>query len=176
MDFDALKQIFDELISSLEPLESQNTAILQLLKSKGLATDEELKPFLDQAANTASVRWLGVRVRTDALLTKALASTSEQPESKAKTAEKPVVEEKKPAPEKAAEEEGKSDQETKSAQGAKEAKAKTKIEDAKSGEPQSTSASNQTKPKPTAADEDKKQIGPTESQSRQADHPKDNAA
>jgi hypothetical protein len=75
MNQEIVKQIVDEILSSLEPLETQSTALLQFLKAKGLATDEELAPFLDQAANTANVRWRAVRVRAAALLTNAMKPT-----------------------------------------------------------------------------------------------------
>lgn len=72
MDERIVQQIVDELLSSLEPLETQNAALLQFLKAKGLATDEELAPFLEQAANTSNVRWRAVRVRTAALISSAM--------------------------------------------------------------------------------------------------------
>lgn len=72
MDPESIKPIVDELLdelfSNFEPLEAQNTALLQFLKAKGLATDEELAPFLKQAADGANVRWLAVRIRTAALI------------------------------------------------------------------------------------------------------------
>lgn len=37
-----VQEILHELFSSLESLETQSTAILQLLKEKGLATEQEL--------------------------------------------------------------------------------------------------------------------------------------
>ncbi len=72
MNEEAVKQIVDEILSSFEPLEAQSAALLQFLKAKGLANDEELAPFLDQAANAANVRWLAVRVRTAALIANAM--------------------------------------------------------------------------------------------------------
>ena len=39
MDEQIVQQIFDELLSSLEPLDTQNAALLQFLKAKGIATD-----------------------------------------------------------------------------------------------------------------------------------------
>jgi hypothetical protein len=68
MDPEAFKPILEELFSSLEPLDAQNSAMLALLKAKGLATQEEFAPFLQEASNAASVRWLAVRVRTAALI------------------------------------------------------------------------------------------------------------
>ena len=56
MDEEILQQIFDELLSSFEPLETQTAALVQFLKAKGIATDEELAPFLEQAGNASNVR------------------------------------------------------------------------------------------------------------------------
>jgi hypothetical protein len=78
MDEEIVKQIVDELLSSLEPIETQSVAILQFLKAKGIASDEELAPFLDQAGNASNVRWRAVRVRTAALISNAMKPT-EQP-------------------------------------------------------------------------------------------------
>jgi len=94
MDQEAIKPILDELFSSLEPLEAQNSALLQLLKAKGMVTDQELAPFRERAANTASVRWRAVRVRTAALL----ANLLNPPEEGSSTA--PAEEESHPAAEK----------------------------------------------------------------------------
>jgi hypothetical protein len=78
MDEEIVKQIVDELLSSLEPIETQSVAILQFLKAKGIVSDDELAPFLDQAGNASNVRWRAVRVRTAALISNAMKST-EQP-------------------------------------------------------------------------------------------------
>src|SRR5579872_4347583 len=56
----------------MEPIETQSGALMQFLKAKGLATDEELAPFLEQAGNAANVRWRAVRVRTAALISNAM--------------------------------------------------------------------------------------------------------
>jgi hypothetical protein len=75
MDEEILKQIFDELLSTLEPLETQSDALLQFLKAKGIATDEELAPFLEAAGNASNVRGRAARVRTAALISSALKPT-----------------------------------------------------------------------------------------------------
>jgi hypothetical protein len=68
MDSESLDTILDEIFPNFEPLDAQSAALLQLLKAKGLVTDEEFAPFLEQAANAASVRWLAVRVRVEAMI------------------------------------------------------------------------------------------------------------
>jgi hypothetical protein len=61
-------EIFDHLFSLLEAQETQSTAMLQLIKDKGIASDKELAPYLDQAGNASSVRWRAARVRINYLL------------------------------------------------------------------------------------------------------------
>ena len=61
MDNETAKEIFDHLFSLLENLETRSDATLQFLKAKGVATDEELATYLDQAGNASSVRWRAAR-------------------------------------------------------------------------------------------------------------------
>jgi hypothetical protein len=75
-----VQEILHDLFSSLEALETQNTAILQFLKDKGIATDEELASHLEQAENAASVRWRGVRVRADYLFASAIKAAEQAAE------------------------------------------------------------------------------------------------
>jgi hypothetical protein len=77
MDEEIVKQIVDEILSSLEPIETQSVAILQFLKAKGIASDDDLAPFLAQAGNASNVRWRAVRVRTAALISNAMKSTGQ---------------------------------------------------------------------------------------------------
>lgn len=78
MDEQIVQQIFDELLSSLEPLDTRTAALLQFLKAKGIATDEELALYLEQAGNASNVRWRAARVRIRSLISSALKPT-EQP-------------------------------------------------------------------------------------------------
>jgi hypothetical protein len=87
-----VQEILHDLFSSLEALETQNTAILQFLKDKGIATDEELSSHLEQAGNASSVRWRGVRVRADYLFASAVKAAEQAAENEsskpAETAQK----------------------------------------------------------------------------------------
>lgn len=79
MDEQIIQDILGEVFSALEPLDAQSAAILQFLKVKGLATDDELAPFLEQAKNASNVRWLAARVRIGSLLNSALKSAEAKP-------------------------------------------------------------------------------------------------
>jgi hypothetical protein len=84
MDETLVHQILDELISSLEPLETQNAALLQFVKDKGIASDEALAPYLEQASNASNVRWRAFRLRTLSLISSAM----KPPQKEAKVASK----------------------------------------------------------------------------------------
>jgi len=75
-----VQEILHDLFSSLEALETQNTAILQFLKDKAIATDEELGSHLEQAEMASSVRWRGVRVRADYLFASAIKAAEQAAE------------------------------------------------------------------------------------------------
>src|ERR1700676_1018159 len=75
-----VEEILHDLFSSMEALETQNTAILQFLKDKGIATNEKLASHLEQAGNASSVRWRGVRVRADYLFASAIKAAEQATE------------------------------------------------------------------------------------------------
>jgi hypothetical protein len=62
------QEVLSEVLPYLEALETKNSAMLQLLKDKGLITDEQFAPYLEQAGNVSSVKWLAARIRIEHLL------------------------------------------------------------------------------------------------------------
>jgi hypothetical protein len=74
MDDNIAQEIFHELFSALEALETQSAALLQFVKDKGLANDQELAGYFKDAGNSSSVRWRAARVRMDHLISSAIKS------------------------------------------------------------------------------------------------------
>jgi hypothetical protein len=72
MDEKLAQQILDELLEPIQDIETQSAAILALLKAKGLATDEDFAPHLQQASKGSSVRGVATRARVSRLLSAAL--------------------------------------------------------------------------------------------------------
>jgi hypothetical protein len=94
MDEDLAHQILDELFEHLEDVETQSAAILQFLKAKGLATDEDLAPYLEQASKATSVKWVAERARINYLLDAAARlqdkAAEQKPAQPAETAPNPA--------------------------------------------------------------------------------------
>jgi cobalamin biosynthesis protein CobT len=88
MDEEIVQQILDELFSSLERLDTQSSALLQFLKAKGIAADEDLVPFMEQAGNASNVRWRAARVRIGSLISSAMRSVDQNRETHAPVDEK----------------------------------------------------------------------------------------
>jgi hypothetical protein len=100
MDDNATDEVLNELFSALESAETQSGAILQFLKDKKLATDEDLAPYLHQAGNASSVRWMAARVRIKSLLASAIRNAEQELDKKIEKAvhkDEPPQKEKQPA-------------------------------------------------------------------------------
>ena len=81
MDEALLQEIFEQLFQSLETAETQSAALLQFLKAKGIAKDEDLAPYFEQASKASSVRWVATRARINRLLSAVTKSKEKSPES-----------------------------------------------------------------------------------------------
>jgi hypothetical protein len=92
MDAKLMEEVLNELFPRLEGLETQSRAVMEFLKERGIASDQDLAPFLEQAANASSVRWRATRLRVNHLLAGAMKAVEasqkrdrEVTESKAET-------------------------------------------------------------------------------------------
>lgn len=92
MDSQSIKEVFKELYSHLERLETQNTAILLFLKEKKRVTDKQLAPYLEQAGNAANVQWRAERVRMEYLLAQASEETKPKEKPENESAAAPEIE------------------------------------------------------------------------------------
>jgi len=68
MDEEITQKLLHELFPYFEAMETRIDAILQFLKDKGIATDEQLTPYLEEAGKASYVKWLATRLRVEHLL------------------------------------------------------------------------------------------------------------
>ena len=89
MNSNVLEELVEALLSSIEALETDTAATLQLLRAEGIASDEKLAPHLEQARAASSVRARATRVRLQHLI----ASASKEEERAAKKSQEGAGEE-----------------------------------------------------------------------------------
>ena len=93
MNENIAQEILHELFPAFEALDTQSAALLQLLKDKGIANEEELAAHFEQAGKASSVRWLAARVRIDYLLSSAMKKAEPEVKKESlKTNENPMAE------------------------------------------------------------------------------------
>jgi hypothetical protein len=74
---EAVKELVNDLLPTLQAADSRSVAILRLLKDKGVVSDDELAPYLEQAANASSVKERAARVRFEHLIASAIKGVRE---------------------------------------------------------------------------------------------------
>lgn len=126
MSDNPIQAVFNDLFRHMEVLETQNAAILQLLKDKKLITEKKFSSYLDQAAVASDIKWRAARVRMEHLL--ANAPEPKTTSSVSKTREAPETGERKQEPPKAVSSDAHAQQ------------AKESVDRDQSGEKQSASA------------------------------------
>lgn len=95
MDSGIVKELLDELIPHLEIMESQSAAVLRFLQEKGIATEKDLAPFLEEAGKASNVRWRASRLRIERLLSSLIEDLEKT--AKQSVAEKPAEPDVSPA-------------------------------------------------------------------------------
>jgi hypothetical protein len=91
-----IAEIFDEVFTLMEDLETRSGAILEYMKEQGGVSDEKLAPYLDRAAAASDVRWRAARARMEHLLApKPKSSTDVGKKEKAKDASQSQAQPKK---------------------------------------------------------------------------------
>ena len=69
-----LKELLDDLVPTMTAADTRSATILQLLKDKGIVSDDELAPYLEQAANASNVKERAARLRFEHLFATAIKS------------------------------------------------------------------------------------------------------
>ena len=78
-------EILEELSSTLQRLDTQSAALLEFVKDKSIAKDDELAPYLERAAAASAVRWRATRVRMAHLFASAEKTDQQAASAKRKT-------------------------------------------------------------------------------------------
>jgi hypothetical protein len=155
------EEVISDLFRHLELLETQSAAVLQFLKDEGIATSEQIAPYLEQAASASSVKWRAARARMEHLFSVSEQATAKPSNAKVETLEKKEPEEKKAADKKEKSEDGTQSGAAKDHAGAKDPD--KEVDGTKLTAQPTLSADKQVAAKPEAGNKT------TESQSKAAD-------
>ena len=82
-------QLIEEILDELDPIfQSTGTSagIVRLLKDKGIVNDDDLAPYLEQAATAGSIKWRATRLRLERILKSAVKSIEDELSEKQKKA------------------------------------------------------------------------------------------
>jgi hypothetical protein len=85
---DPIREVFDDLFTLLETLETNNAAVLQFLQDQGI-NGEKLAPYLERAGNASNVKMRAARKRMEYLLTPIQKETATSNKEQEKEKEKP---------------------------------------------------------------------------------------
>lgn len=90
MNIKIAEEILDELLSSLEALETQSAAVLQFLKDKR-GNERQLAPYMERASQASNVRWRAARLRMMSMLSSAMKEEEQPSPSPAQKTDAPKV-------------------------------------------------------------------------------------
>jgi len=88
MDEEITQKLLHELFPHLEAMETRIDAILQFLKDKGIATDEQLAPYLEEAGKASYVKWLATGLRAGHILSLLMKEVEKPKEEEPRQVEK----------------------------------------------------------------------------------------
>lgn len=94
MDVHVAQELLNELGSAIENLETQQNALFQFLKDKGIVADDDIARYLTEAGDASNIRWRAARVRLEHLIE----ASEKEEERKLHAAPKAKEEEKTPQP------------------------------------------------------------------------------
>jgi hypothetical protein len=98
MDSEIANEILEELTSALQRLETQSAGLLEFVKEKGIAKEDDLAPYLERAGAASAVRWRATRVRMARLFESAQKKAEQAADRDTAAAPQKEQEPEKPAP------------------------------------------------------------------------------
>jgi hypothetical protein len=81
-----IDEILDDFASTFQASETRSLAIERFLKNKKIASEDELKPFLEEAGNASEIEWRATRLRLHHLFMSAIDAVQEAAQESARKA------------------------------------------------------------------------------------------